>query len=246
MTQLVGILNITPDSFSDGGHFFAPAAAIKQAKKLFNDGAALVDVGAESTRPGATAVSPQEEWDRLKTVLPELVRLFPGKISLDTRHPETAEKALQLGDVIINDVTGMNNPGMVDVVARHKARCIVSHLPGADIQLAHSQKPVDSQQAIIDDLTKKVARLTNKGVPASNIIVDPGIGFGKTPELNQKLLRFAAAMPGYKVMVGYSRKRFLGEHRMDLQPNLAAGKIAIASGAAYIRVHDVAGHAHLV
>ena len=133
MTQLVGILNITPDSFSDGGQFFAPAAAIKQAKKLFNDGAALVDIGAESTRPGASAVSPQEEWKRLETVLPELVRLFPGKISLDTHHSETAEKALQLGDVIINDVTGMNNPGMVDVVARHAAagRSAARQGPGA-------------------------------------------------------------------------------------------------------------------
>lgn len=242
MTQLAGILNITPDSFSDGGNFLDPAKALAQADQLFKDGASLVDVGAESTRPGATPLTPQQEWQRLAPVLPKLLVRYPGKISLDTIHPETAERALSLGDVIINDVTGMNNPAMADVVVRHKARCIVSHLPGADVQIAHSQKLVASADEVKNDLLQKAKMLESRGVPRQSIILDPGIGFGKTPELNRELLGFAKLLPDYKIMIGYSRKRFLGDRRMELAPNLNAGRIAIAAGASFLRVHDVAGH----
>ncbi|HKX73544.1 MAG TPA: dihydropteroate synthase [Candidatus Saccharimonadales bacterium] len=246
MVKLVGILNITPDSFSDGGKFVDPAAALAQAEQLFKDGASLVDVGAESTRPGATPLTADEEWARLEPVLGELVRRYPGKISLDTYHPETAERALALGDVIINDVTGMNNPAMVDVVARHRARCIVSHLPSTDVQAAHYQQLIDDIEIVKNDLLAKLALLGDRGLPPENIILDPGIGFGKTSGLNGALLSFARLVPGHDVMVGYSRKRFLGEDRMLLGPNLKAGRTAIASGAAYIRVHDVAGHNQLL
>lgn len=246
MTQLVGILNLTPDSFSDGGQFTTPKTAVAHAQKLFADGASLVDVGAESTRPGATPLTARQEWQRLEPVLPTLIKQYPGQISLDTYHPQTAERALILGDVIINDVTGMNNPAMVAVVVKYKARCIVSHLPGANVQVAHTQKPVDSVQQVKQDLLAKVAELGDRGVPAANIILDPGIGFGKTMQLNRELLTFARLLPKYRVMVGYSRKRFLGENRMLLAPNLAAGRVAIAAGAAYLRVHDVAGHRQLL
>ncbi len=179
MTQIVGILNITPDSFSDGGQFIDPKLALAQANKMFDDGAALVDVGAESTRPGATPLTSAQEWQRLEPVLSELLAKYPGKVSLDTYHPDTAERALAIGDVIINDVTGMNNPAMIEVVARHKARCIISHLPGVDVQVAHQQKPVESLQDIKVDLLKKVALLGDKGISSDKIIIDPGIGFGK-------------------------------------------------------------------
>ncbi len=246
MTQLVGILNVTPDSFSDGNLFLEPAAALKQAEQLFRDGAALVDIGAESTRPGATKLTPEQEWQRLEPVLTELVKSYPGKLSVDTYHPETAERALGLSDVIINDVTGMNNPAMVEVVTRHRARCIVSQLPAADPQAAHEGELLNDQEIIKSDLLAKAALLESRGLRRDQIILDPGIGFGKTPELNQKLLQFAAELPDYQVMIGYSRKRFLGEQRMELGPNLAAGRMVIASGAAYLRVHDVAGHRPLI
>jgi dihydropteroate synthase len=246
MVQLVGVLNITPDSFSDGGQFVETDAALKQAARLFADGAALVDVGAESTRPGATPLSPEEEWQRLKPVLSQLLQRYPGKISVDTYHPETAEKALGLGDVIINDITGMNNPAMVDVVAKHQARCIISHLPGVDPQAAHRGELVDDIQTVASDLLVKAELLQKRDLEKDKIILDPGIGFGKTPELNQKLLEFAKYMPDYPVMIGYSRKRFLGDKRMELETNLAAGRVAIAAGAAYLRVHDVAGHQQLL
>lgn len=246
MVQLVGILNITPDSFSDGNQFLEPDRAIAQATKLFKDGASLVDIGAESTRPGAIKLTPDQEWQRLEPVLEELVQRFPGKLSVDTYHPETAERALDLGDFIINDVTGMNNPAMVELITRLGARCIISQLPGIDTQAAHDGELIDDQERIRKDLLTKASLLESKGLKRDQIILDPGIGFGKSPELNQKLLKFAKQLPGYRVMIGYSRKRFLGEHRMKLEPNLEAGKVAIAAGAAYLRVHDVAGHRQLL
>ena len=246
MTELVGVLNVTPDSFSDGNLFMEPQKALEQADKLFADGAALVDVGAESTRPGATPLTPKQEWQRLEPILTELLKKYPGKISLDTYHPETVERALALGDVVINDVTGMNNPAMIAVVARHKPTVIISQLPGSDIQAAHRGKLVDNVEQITTDLLAKAKQLQAKGLKKGQIILDPGIGFGKTMELNTKLVEFAKEVPQYKVMIGYSRKRFLGDKRMEIEPNLRAGERAIAAGAAYIRVHDVAGHRQLL
>ena len=246
MTQLVGVLNVTPDSFSDGGQFRDPAKAIKQAEQMFADGAALVDIGAESTRPGAEPLSAEEEWQRLEPVLGPLQARFPGQLSVDTYHPETAEKALALGDIIINDVTGLKNPAMADVIIKHKARVIISQLPEGDIQSAHQGKLLDDINQVKTDLLAKAEELEEKGLPRDKIILDPGIGFGKTPELNRELLGFAAMAPDYPVMIGYSRKRFLGEDRMELAPNLEAGRVAIGSGAAYLRVHEVAGHKQLL
>lgn len=246
MVQLVGILNLTPDSFSDGGQFNDPVKALKQAARLFDDGARLVDVGAESTRPHATPLKTEVEWQRLMPVLQRLIEQYPEHISVDTYHPETADKALKLGDVIINDVTGMNDSEMVRVVVKHRARCVISHLPAKTTEAAHTGKLVNDIQRVADELLAKAAELQKLGLPKKHIILDPGIGFGKTDELNWKLLRFAEEVPQYRVMIGYSRKRFLGEKRMELETNLEAGRIAIEAGAAYLRVHDVAGHRQLL
>lgn len=179
-------------------------------------------------------------------VLQRLIEQFPEQISVDTYHPETAAKALGLGDVIINDVTGMSDPAMSPLVIKHGARCIISHLPGTDVQAAHQGELVDSVQQVVDELIAKAGLLQKGGLPKSKIILDPGIGFGKTEKLNWELLKFASQVPDYPVMIGYSRKRFLGEKRMELETNLAAGRIAIEAGAAYLRVHDVAGHRQLI
>ncbi len=243
--KLVGILNVTPDSFSDGGEFFDPASAILQAQQLFADGASIVDVGAESTRPNANVLTADEEWQRLEPVLKVLLPMYPGKISLDSYHPENIKRAFKIGPVIVNDVTGMNNPAMIAAVVKLKPTVIISHLPGMDIQLAHQQVPVSSVQQVKKELLSRAKLLESKGLNPDQIILDPGIGFGKTMELNSQLLSFAKEVPGYKVMIGYSRKRFLGEDRMDLEPNLEAGRKALNSGAEYIRVHDVAGHRRL-
>lgn len=243
MVQLVGILNMTPDSFSDGGLYNDPKIALEHAEQMFKDGASIVDVGAESTRPDATALTPDEEWTRLEPILKVLLERYPGKISLDSYHPETVERALQQDTVIVNDVTGMNNPAMVDVVTKYKPTVIISNLPGTDIQTAHLEAPITSVDEVRSDLLAKAKLLEDKGLTRAQIILDPGIGFGKSMELNRELLTFAELVPGYAVMIGYSRKRFLGEHRMELEPNIEAGKIAAAHGATYLRVHDVPGHA---
>lgn len=247
MVQLVGILNVTPDSFSDGGSFLDPVAAIQQAEQLFTDGASIVDVGAESTRPNAEVLTDDQEWGRLEPILKVLIPKYQGKISLDTYHPATIKRAWEIGPLIINDVTGFNDPAMRQLAAQLNAIVIVSHLPsGMTIQQAHETTPVSSVQQVKDELLARASMLEELGLERAHIILDPGIGFGKIPEVNQQLLTFASLVPRYKVMIGYSRKRFLGEHRMELQPNLEAGKIATQSGAVYLRVHDVAGHTSLL
>lgn len=248
MTKLVGILNITPDSFSDGGQFNGIDAATQRAEELFGIGIAFLDVGAESTRPNATPLSWYEEVDRLREFI-AVVKERGWLISIDTHRPETAAwVCAQLPAVILNDVTGFTDPHMVKVAVESQKRIIVSHLPhnvGADIQKAHEQKQVDSLDQVVRELRERIDSLVSEGVQPENIIADPGIGFGKTPELNWELLDFAATMPEYPVMIGYSRKRFLGEHRMDPDPNIEAGQRAIDAGAAYLRVHDVAAHHEL-
>jgi dihydropteroate synthase len=247
MVRLVGILNVTPDSFSDGGDFVDSEVAIKQAYHLFNDGAQLVDVGAESTRPNADILSDEQEWSRLKPVLEVLIPKYPGQISLDSYHPATIKKAWSIGPVIINDVTGFNDSAMRQLVVDLNATVIISHLPPhLTIQQAHDSTPVTSVAQVRNELLVKARMLEDAGLERVHIILDPGIGFGKSPEVNKELLTFAELVPDYEVMIGYSRKRFLGDNRMELIPNLDAGRVAIASGAAYLRVHDVSGHTQLL
>lgn len=243
--ELVGVLNITPDSFSDGGQHNDPEKAVFQAEQLFEDGASIVDVGAESTRPGAKPLDALEEWQRLEPILNQLITGYTDAISLDTYHPETVRKAAQMGSFIINDVTSFNNPEMQQTAAEFGFRCIVSHLPnkyGQDIQHAHSQRNVDSVHQVLNELLARREEMKVAGIADESIILDPGIGFGKTAELNFELLEFASLIDTNDVMIGYSRKRFLGEDRMGNMPNLLAGKIAVQAGAKYLRVHDVAAH----
>jgi dihydropteroate synthase len=243
MVKIVGILNITPDSFSDGGKFNAPEKALSRADELFAQGADLIDVGAESTRPNATPVSPDEEWARLAAILPPLMAKYNGRLSLDTYHPETAAKALDLGEIIINDVSGMSE-AMMKLVADQGVTCIVGHIAaGKSLSNVHEGEMLDDIQVVIDDLLAKASQLESMGLSREKIILDPCIGFGKTQKLNELLLEFAKYVPDYAVMIGYSRKRFLGDNRMDVAVNLEAAAKAVAAGAKYLRVHDVAEHA---
>ncbi len=246
----MGVVNVTPDSFSDGNLHFAPDAAIAHAEQLFDDGATMVDIGAESTRPNATLLTSEEEWRRLAPVLAAVLAAHPGAISLDSHHPETIKRAVAaFGPVfLMNDVTGFNNPDMVTTAAYYRLGCIVSHMPsqfGADIQAAHQGPLITDMRQVKDELLERYAALVATGVPSDRIILDPGIGFGKTPELNRALLEFPKQLPEHQVLIGYSRKRFLGDARFDLAPNLAAGQVAVSAGATILRVHDVAGHRRL-
>jgi dihydropteroate synthase len=246
MIKLVGILNVTPDSFSDGGQFLKVEQAITHAEKLLEDGASIIDVGSESTRPHAIVLTDDEEWKRLEPVLRVLLQEYPGMISLDSYHPETIRRASQIGPVIVNDVTGFTNPKMVAIAVALRSPIIVSHLPNMTIQEAHELVPVSTIEQVRVDLLEKAVMLEGQGFPSKNIILDPGIGFGKTSELNKQLLKFGDEIPDYPVMIGYSRKRFLGDARMETGPNLAAAKIAITHGVSYLRVHDVAAHVQLL
>jgi dihydropteroate synthase len=246
--KLIGILNVTPDSFSDGGLYEQTDSAVLHAEQLFTDGADLVDIGAESTNPHSTKMAITEEWQRLEPVLAQLLPKYNDKISLDTHHPQIVERVfLKFGShFIVNDVTGMNDPLMRQTIAKYSLRCIISHLParfGTDIQAAHKNATMDDEHTVLQELLRRRKELMTLGVPTKNIILDPGIGFGKTMELNQKLLQFARLAPSSDVMIGYSRKRFLGEHRFEVEPNLKAADIAVAAGTRYLRVHDIKSHA---
>lgn len=253
MTELVGILNLTPDSFSDGGEFNqSTQQAYERALSLINQGADIIDVGAESTRPGAKRITAQEEWGRLEPFL-RLVKTAEATIpiSLDTLNPQTVEQAHAIiGKFIVNNVAGLANPEMVQVVSRLGLTVVMSHVPlsiGDDPLASHSMETkISDPEQVLNELMKRVQTVIEAGIAQENLILDPGIGFGKTPECNYSLLGFAKLVPNHPVMIGYSRKRFLGENRMSLEPNLAAGKIAITNEAAYLRVHDVAEHRRLI
>lgn len=237
--KIFGVLNLTPDSFSDGGKFNDTERGLEQVQKLFADGADFVDVGGESTRPGARELESQEEWGRLEDFFAQIQNsnLKIQNFSLDTRKPEVAEKFLDLGGQIINDVSGFQDPRMIDLVAAHDGWAIVNHFPGSTIEAVHEQK-ISSINRIQDDLLTKKEGLLKAGVERDKIILDPGIGFGKTMELNWELLKFAALVPEEKVMIGHSKKRFLGENRKEALPNKKAAQIAMDSGAWCLRVHD--------
>ncbi len=249
--ELFGILNVTSDSFSDGGKYLAPEDAIARAEQMFQDGASYVDVGAESTRPGATAVSSEVELQRLDPVIIALLERYPGLISLDSYNPDTIEHYAEISPTFIaNDVTGFNNPRMIEIAAKFNLRCILSHFPKKhyqDIQAAHNDPDkISSPNQVLDEMLEREDEMITAGIPSHNIIRDPGIGFGKTTKLNRALIEFARYLPGRDVMIGYSKKRFLGEDRFDIGTNLEAGILAIKSGARYLRVHDVAGHSILL
>jgi dihydropteroate synthase len=249
--ELVGVLNLTPDSFSGDGIPNSAKRAIAQAEEMFGHGASIIDVGAEATNPWATPITPDEEWRRLEPVITKLISENPGRIAVDSYHPETVQRVVKTcgTNFIVNDVTGMNNPKMREIVAKYGLRCIVSHLPikfGTDIKEAHAKADVDDAKQVLERLLERRQQLMDLGLYEGKIILDPGIGFGKTMRLNWDLLQFADLVKkagiDNEVMVGYSHKRFLGEHRFEIEPNLEAARIAIDAGTKYLRVHDVAAH----
>lgn len=241
---IIGILNVTPDSFSDGGSFFDCQKAIAHAEKLFEEGADWVDIGGQSTRPDAPNISPQEEWKRVKPVLEALLPKYSEIISLDTLHPQTAEKFLHLGGQILNDVSGFQDPQMRELAPEFK-KIIVNHFPGKNTEEVHKHSFLNSQEKVRDDLLARKEELVRAGVHPKSILLDPGIGFGKTPKLNWELLTFPQLLPDESIVIGHSRKRFLGEQRFEISRNLEAARVAIQSGVAFLRVHDVSAHRSL-
>ncbi len=235
--KIFGILNVTPDSFSDGGKFADPEKAVIQAKRLIKNGAHFIDVGGESTKPNATEISPEEEWERIEAVLGTLLNSELGiLISLDTKNPSTAQNFSALGGRTLNDVSGFNDPEMVDIAPCFD-KIIVNHFPGDTLDEVHS-KNIDSVNQVVDELLERKETLMDAGVRSGNIILDPGIGFGKSMDLNWQLLEIAKLLPDDRILIGHSKKRFLGKDRFNPLPNVKAAKIAVKAGCHYLRAHD--------
>ncbi|KPK80863.1 MAG: hypothetical protein AMJ81_11185 [Phycisphaerae bacterium SM23_33] len=245
---VMGVLNVTPDSFSDGGTFFDPASAVAQAARMVAEGADIIDIGSESTRPGSDRVGPQEQIRRIEPVLPEVSRLGV-LVSIDTTRAEVAAFALAAGARIINDVSaGRDDPGIFELAARHDAALALMHMLGQPKSMQADPRYDDVVREVCDFLAARLAAAEAAGVRPDRCIVDPGIGFGKRLEHNLALLAHVAALRqlGPPVLVGPSRKRFIGELTGEQLPanrlggSIAACLAAYRAGATIFRVHEVA------
>jgi len=242
----MGIVNATPDSFSDGGLHASADQAIEHGLALVAAGADIVDVGGESTRPGADAVSENEELERISPVVSALVEA-DVTVSIDTMKPAVAGRAVELGAEIINDVSGFRDPDMVSVAASTGAGVVVMHMQGEPRTMQVDPTYEDVVSDIAGVLVERAGALELAGVAPNRIVVDPGIGFGKTMEHNLELVRHAGRFGAgrYPVLVGPSRKRFLGTITGIEDPagrdvaTAAAVVLAIGAGASVIRVHNV-------
>lgn len=246
-TLIMGILNVTPDSFFDGGQYTGVTVAVQAGIQMEADGADLIDIGGESSRPGSEPVSVEQEIARILPVLVELSRRVKIPISVDTYKSPVAERALQSGAAIINDISGLNfDPAMAAVIAKHHAGVILMHIQGTPKNMQvdpHYENLIDE---ILNYLQRSVENARQAGIDQSKIIIDPGIGFGKTPADNYRILRYLSEFrsPGFPVLVGPSRKSFIGQI-LNLPPaerlegTLAAVAAAIINGADIVRVHDV-------
>ncbi|WP_336489082.1 dihydropteroate synthase [Methylobacterium nigriterrae] len=242
----MGILNVTPDSFSDGGLFAGEDAASAQAERLVAEGAALVDVGGESTRPGHTPVPADEEQARVLPVIRSLVPRLPVPISIDTYKAATADAALKAGARIVNDVWGLQRePDIARVAAEH----------GAPVIVMHNREAIDASLDIVADMRRFFERSLDiarrAGIPEADIVLDPGIGFGKSWEQHLEALRRLPEIRalGFPLLVGVSRKSLLGRlHDRDTKPadrlygSIASHVLAATLGADIVRVHDVSAH----
>ncbi len=243
---VMGIVNVTPDSFSDGGKFLAADLAIAHAQKLIADGADILDIGGESTRPGAAAASLQEEMDRVMPVL-EALRKCAVPVSIDTQKPEVMKAVIATGASMINDVNALQAEGAIDACRQSTVAVCLMHKQGTPRTMQHQPAYDDVVREVGDFLLARAKACEDAGIARDRLVIDPGFGFGKTVEHNFSLLRELGALTrlGYPLLAGYSRKSSLGavtgrpvEQR--LAASLAAAMIAVQNGATILRVHDVA------
>ncbi len=244
---IMGVVNVTPDSFSDGGAFLDAAAAVAHGRRLAAEGADIIDVGGESTRPGAEPVAPDVEASRVLPVVEALAK--EGLvISIDTRHAAVMRRTLEAGARIVNDVTALTGDrDSLAVVAAAGASVILMHMQGAPTTMQRAPRYADVAADVRDFLASRVAACRSAGLPLSNIAVDPGIGFGKTDQHNLTLLRELERLRevGAAVLIGVSRKSFIARLSQGEDPaerlggSLAAALAAVQHGADILRVHDV-------
>ncbi|MDM7461062.1 MAG: dihydropteroate synthase [bacterium] len=248
-TLVMGVLNATPDSFYDGGRYTALDAALARAEQMLADGADILDIGGESTRPGATPVPEAEEMRRVVPLIEAITARFPNAVlSVDTTKSRVAERALQAGACIINDISGATfDPRMLAVAAQSGAQVALMHIQGAPQTMQQNPTYHDVVAEVRDTLAAHAQRALEAGVPPSHIWLDPGIGFGKTVQHNLELLRRLPQLRalGYPILIGTSRKSFIGHILGGLPPDerlegtLATLALAVAWGADIVRVHDV-------
>ena len=245
--HVMGIVNVTPDSFSDGGRHADTVAALKHARRLVDEGADILDIGGESTRPGAPTVPADEEWARIEGVLREAMS-WGVPLSVDTCKAEVMQRALDLGADIINDVQALGAPGALAAVAQHPSCGVcVMHMKGSPVSMQDAPLYDDVLDEVRHFLQARLQALTSAGIGLDRITLDPGIGFGKTPAHNLDLLRRQKELLalGRPLLLGWSRKSTLGEVtgrpvEQRLAASLAAALAAVRQGAAIVRVHDVA------
>lgn len=243
---IMGVVNVTPDSFSDGGAFVAPRDAIARVEQVVGEGAAIVDIGGESTRPGAAPVSVAEEIDR---VMPAIERALatPAIVSIDTSRPEVIRAATRAGVHFVNDVRALTVPGALEAAAASDAAVCVTHMQGNPADMQDNPRYDDVVREVAAYLEARVAACTGAGIGRGRIVIDPGFGFGKTRAHNLALLRRLGVLvaSGLPVLAGLSRKRLIGEVTGRPVGERLAGSIALATiaalnGACIVRAHDVA------
>ncbi len=248
--SLMGVVNVTPDSFSDAGRFLDPALAIEEGLRHAAEGAAIVDIGGESTRPGSDGISIELELERVLPVIEGLRAVSAVAISIDTSKPVVAEAAIRAGASMVNDVTALGHPGMAALVAESEVDLCVMHMLGTPRTMQADPRYDDVVAEVADWLCDRVERACDAGVARERICVDPGIGFGKNMAHNLSLiahLDVIGARCGAPVLIGLSRKSFLGRIMGDMErdrtvPTIAANVEAARSGAFMLRVHDVGVH----
>jgi dihydropteroate synthase len=245
--KLMGIVNVTPDSFSDGGQFLNPRRAIEQCERLVAEGADLLDVGGESTRPGAVPVGEAEEIRRVVPVIAEVARRVSVPISIDTTKAAVAERALDAGAAIVNDISGLRfDPRLPEVCARSQAGVVCMHMQGTPQTMQIEPHYQDIVREVANYFAERLAALESCGIPRERVVIDPGIGFGKTPVHNLTLLKSVARFRalGRPILIGHSRKRFLAKLLGRTLDETSAATLGVAvaaalAGADFLRNHDV-------
>jgi dihydropteroate synthase len=252
-TAVMGVLNVTPDSFSDGGRHLSPREAVAAAARMAEEGADIVDVGGESTRPGADPVPEEEEGRRVLPVVAAIKRELGVRVSVDTMKAAVARRAIEAGADMINDVSAFSDPGMIPVVREGRVPVVVMHMRGSPRTMQLDTDYVDLLSSVVGFLRKTVERAVAAGISDDKILVDPGLGFGKSAAGNLRILRDLPTLRsvGRPILIGASRKSFIGAV-LDLpvserlEGSLAAAALAAWQGAHVIRAHDVAATVRVV
>lgn len=242
-TKIMGVLNVTPDSFSDGGRFRSVDSAVAHGEQMVRDGADIIDIGGESTRPGSEPICLQEELRRVIPVVEELVKRISVPISIDTTKPEVAKECLRLGATILNDISGLASPLMRKAAAQYNVPVVIMHMQGTPLTMQNNPHYKNVINEIMDYFILRAAIARHEGI--EQIIIDPGIGFGKSMDDNLQIIHNLSRLQTfYPILIGPSRKGFIGEITERpvedrLSGTIAAVTACVLNGAHIVRVHDV-------